>query len=190
MHILDTYLSKLPKDAVGKDIFYLRPLSRVPDNPNAPWYQSVPVGRNQLGKMVSNMCECAGIAGNKTNHSLRATAATDLFLADVPEKLIQERTGHKSVQALRLYQHTTEDQQKAVSEVLASTVKQSFLQVKDSQNYQPHAQPLYQQQPIFNIQGCTVNISMAPPQPQPLHPPPLTARMLDIALEETELHAS
>ena len=38
----------------------------------------------------------------KTNHSLRATAASELFCANVPEKLIQERTGHKSLQALRI----------------------------------------------------------------------------------------
>ena len=190
VRILDLYLSKLPRDAAEKDIFYLRPLSGVPHNPMAPWFHSVPIGRNQLGKMVPNMCTSAGIAGHKTNHSLRATAATDLFHANVPEKLIQERTGHKTVQALRVYQHTTDDQQKAVSEVLSSTTKQSFLQVKDSHNYQPHVQSLCQQQPVFNIQGCTVNISMAPPQSQPLLPPPPTAAALNIALEETELYAS
>jgi integrase len=35
-----------------------------------------------------------------TNHSLRATGATRLFEANVPEKLIQERTGHRSIDAL------------------------------------------------------------------------------------------
>ena len=78
VHILDTYLLKLPKDAVEKDIFHLRPLS----NPTAPWFQNVPIGKNQLGKMVPNMCSSAGITGNKTNHSLHATVVTDLFYAD------------------------------------------------------------------------------------------------------------
>ena len=125
-----------------KKICYLRPSSRVPHNPIAPWFQSVPIGRNQLGKMVPNMYVSAGIAGHKTNHSLRASAVTDLFQANVLEKLIQERTGHKTVQALRVYQHTTDDQQKAVSEVLSYTTKQSFLQMKDTHNYQPHLQSL------------------------------------------------
>ena len=190
VHVLDFYLSKLPKDAIDRDIFYLRPLPAVPAKPAAPWFQSVPIGRNQLAKMVPNMCSRAGTAGHKTNHSLRATAATDLYHANIPEKLIQERTGHKSVQALRVYQHTTDDQQKAVSEVLASTIKQSSLQVKDSHNYQPHVQSVCRQQPIVNIQGCTVNISMTPPQLQALHPPPPTPAMPDVALEETELYAS
>ena len=39
------------------------------------------------------MCEEAGIEG-KTNHSLRATGVTKMYLAGVPKKVIQERTGH------------------------------------------------------------------------------------------------
>ena len=187
---LDLYLSKLPRDAIDRYIFYLCPLPAVPAKPAAPWFQSVPIGRNQLATMVPSMCSKAGIAGQKTNHSLRATAATDLYHANIPEKLIQERTGHKSVQALRVYQHTTDDQQKAVSEVLASTIKQSSLQAKDSHNYQPHVQSVCWQQPIVNIQGCTVNISMTPPQLQAFQPPPPKPAMPDVALEETELYAS
>ena len=51
-----------------------------------------------------NMCSEAEISGNKTNHSLRATAATEMFRRGVPEKLIQERTGHRSLEALRSYE--------------------------------------------------------------------------------------
>ena len=45
VHILDMYLSKLPEDAISKDVFYLRPLSGVPTSPS-PWFQSVPIGKN------------------------------------------------------------------------------------------------------------------------------------------------
>ena len=53
------------------------------------------------------------------NHSLRATAATTLFKADVPEKVIQERTSHRSLDALRKYEHSTERQHGAASNILA-----------------------------------------------------------------------
>ena len=43
------------------------------------------------------MCAQAGIEADKTNHSLRATGASELFHANVPEQMIQERTGHKQV---------------------------------------------------------------------------------------------
>ena len=39
-----------------------------------------------------------GILGNKTNHSLRAYSATKLYNAGVPEKVIQDRTGHRSLE--------------------------------------------------------------------------------------------
>lgn len=45
--------------------------------------------------MVKKMFEQIGVEG-KTNHSLRATGATRLFEVNVPEKLIKERTGHRS----------------------------------------------------------------------------------------------
>lgn len=69
------------------------------------------------------MFEKVGIAG-KTNHSLRATGASALFEANVPEKLIQERTGHRSVKALRLYERTTDKQHEEVSMILAKRVEE------------------------------------------------------------------
>ena len=57
--------------------------------------------------MIKNMCRDAGISGKKTNHSLRATGTTEMFQAQVPEKIIQERTGHRSVAALRTYERTS-----------------------------------------------------------------------------------
>ena len=41
-------------------------------------------------KMVKNMCDEAGIVGNKSNHSLRVAGASSLFDAGVPERIIQQ----------------------------------------------------------------------------------------------------
>ena len=117
--LLDLYLSKLPQEAIQKDIFYVRPLYEIPTDPSKLWYAAVPVGNYNLNTKVKVMCERAGIQGHKTNHSLRATAATALYQADVPEKLIQERTGHRSLNALRVYERTTTHQQQAVSSLLS-----------------------------------------------------------------------
>ena len=73
------------------------------------------------------MCAKAGITGNKTNHSLKATGATRMFEGNVLEKIIQEQTGHRSVEALRTYQRTSLQQQKAVSCLLASPCKSNFI---------------------------------------------------------------
>ena len=74
VYLLDLYISKLPPKAVENDIFYVRPLD-VPDNPSAPWYSVTPVGKHTLSDKVK-ICNMAGLSGNKTNHSLRATGAT------------------------------------------------------------------------------------------------------------------
>ena len=66
------------------------------------------------------MCTEAGIP-RKTNHSLRATGATTLFQSKVPEKIIQKTTGHRSLEALRKYKHTSTEQHQAVSKVMIST---------------------------------------------------------------------
>ena len=89
-------MEKIPKEAIKKDNFYLQPIANVKD-PAQPWFTTVPVGRNVLSKMVKSICEDADVSGQKTNHSLRATGATEMYHAGVPEKVIQERTGHLSL---------------------------------------------------------------------------------------------
>ena len=93
VYILDRYMEKIPKEAIKKDNFYLQPIAKVKD-PAQPWFTTVPVGRNVLSKMVKNICEDARVSGQKTNHSLRATGATEMYHTGVPEKVIQERTGY------------------------------------------------------------------------------------------------
>ena len=79
-----------------------------------------------LASMLKDMfCE-AKIGGHKTKHSLHATGASELFEARVPEKIIKERTGHRSLEVLRLYERTTSNQHQAVSKVLSGQRKTTF----------------------------------------------------------------
>ena len=82
------------------------------------------------------MCRNAGIVGHKTNQSLRATGATEMYHGNVPEKLIQERTGHRSLKALRVHERSTDEQHKAVSTLLSSaqetTFQENLMAVKQS----------------------------------------------------------
>ena len=94
----------MPQKAKEMDYFYLRQLDSKPQDSSAPWYYVSLVGEHKLGRMVKETFSEIGITG-KTNHSLSA-----LFEANIPEKIIQERTGHRSVKALRMYERTTEHQ--------------------------------------------------------------------------------
>ena len=68
------------------------------------------------------MCKAAGISGYKTNHSLRATTATRLYQAGVDEQLIMERTGHRSLDGVRSYKRTSDEQRVALSDIVNLTV--------------------------------------------------------------------
>ena len=59
------------------------------------------VGINTMNDMLK-MCDQAGIE-RRSNHSLRATGASEMFQANLPEHVIQSRTGHLSLKALRTY---------------------------------------------------------------------------------------
>ena len=75
--------------------------------------------------MVKSCCEEAGIQ-KRTNHSLRATSTTLMFKGGVPEKVIQERTGHRSLEGLRKYEHTSPEQHIAAACVVGSKRKVEF----------------------------------------------------------------
>ena len=62
----------------------------------------------------------AGFNEKKTYHSLRASGATALFNAGVPEKMIQKNTGHRSLEALRKYERVSVEQQQATSRILTT----------------------------------------------------------------------
>ena len=111
--LLDLYLSKLPQAAIDKDIFYCKPLERF--DKDSHWYSQQPRGKHTLANMVKNMFTEAGVDGAFTNHSLRATGATDLFQAGVPEKLIQEFTRHHSIKALRQYERVDVTQKRLLA---------------------------------------------------------------------------
>ncbi len=145
IHILDLYFSKLPPDAWKKDYFYARPLPNVPSDPDKPWFSPVPVGKNMLATMLKNMCNEAQIDGRKANHSLHSTGASELFQAGVPEKIIKERTGHHSLEALQTYERTTTEQQQAISDILSAEKKITFQQALHSKQSisQQHSIPIH-----------------------------------------------
>ena len=123
VYLLDLHLSKLPSIAFEKDVLYWKPKNDIPKSSKEPWYHCQPVGKHKLSGMVAQMCEEAGLNERKTNHSLRVTGATSLYNGGVPEREIQQRTGHRSIEALRKYECTGEEQHQAVSSKFSSPVE-------------------------------------------------------------------
>ena len=137
----------------------------------------MPLGKDTLRSKLNTMCKQAGISGNKTNHSLRATSATQMYNSGVPEKIIQERTGHRSLEALRMYERINQRQHQAVSSVLSTPVQSTSynhyieserVKVSHTTSEAPQTTQYATVNYSFqNLHGCTINIShIPPPQPQ------------------------
>ena len=100
--------------------------------------------------MVQDMCTQAEIPGHKTNHSLWATTATRLYHAGIDEQLIMERTGHHSIDRVRSYKQTNEEQLAILSDILNVPSKQiSIASQSTQQQHDDHRAA------CFDLKGCT-----------------------------------
>ena len=171
--MLDTYLAKLPS---GSSYLYMRPLENFPKDPAKPWYTRQRVGVNKLKEIVSELFGKSGLEVHYTNHSLRATAVTRMFNSGVPEKIIGEKSGHRSLEALRSYAHTSMEQEKAAGEVIANPKKNLFPDEKPKVTEESKAPkldeveskaPKLDQRFLFpnpgfsgNMSNCTINLNI------------------------------
>ena len=192
--MLDKYIAKLPPAAKEKDLFYCRPLEK-PKNPSKPWYSVTAVGKNALQSKLKDMCSRAGISGLKTNHSLRATAATEMFQLGAPEKVIQERTGHRSIEALRSYERSSESQHRAISSLLTSSgssdsqlVYRQHTNTKSLNMPIPSAPSIYSQPmpsiTLQNLHGCTINFNCTPSSTAPVPTQPALPTYTETEIDE------
>ena len=78
-------------------------------------FEKVPVGVNKLNDFLPEMCKAAGIK-RKSSHCLPVTCISSLFKAGVEEKLIRERTGHRSESLLK-YERPSKEKIAEVSSV-------------------------------------------------------------------------
>ena len=88
------------------------------------WYSNVPTGINTLANVVKNLRQAAGFPGFFTNHSLRATAVTRLFDADVDKQLIMTKTGHVS-NAARSYKRVSDDKLQQLTDAVTCKTHKS-----------------------------------------------------------------
>ena len=167
VRLFKEYKKRLPQTITDSSPFYLSPLK----NPKGiTWYSSVAVGHNTLSKTVKRLCETADITGFKTNHSLRVTNATRLFQSGAEEQLIMERTGHRSIDGVRAYKRSSEEQHRSISYVLNAATNgstpvetpkklklDSNAPIEQSSSVQTPSQKPLQQQVLPNISftGCS-----------------------------------
>ncbi len=86
-----------------------------------------------------------------------------MFQAGVPEKIIKERTGHHSLEALQTYERTTTEQHQAISDILSAEKKIKFQQALHSKQsiLQQHSIPIHIQHmaPCQTYHNSTFNFN-------------------------------
>ena len=132
--LLDTYISRLPP---GAKYFYMRPLINVPSDPSKSWYTKQRVGINTIKGMIPKIFEKAGLQEKYSNHSLRATSITRMFNAGITEKVIAERSGHRSLKALRSYEKTSSEQEQLAGESITKDTNVNDTNRKPSKAPEP-----------------------------------------------------
>ena len=125
VQLFKLYHSVCPKER-PKNAFYLTPLTHPKAN---LWFAKTPYGHNKLSSTVKHLCSKAGITGYKTNHSLRATAASRLYQAGVDEQLVMECTSHHSIEGVRSYKRTFDVQQQFFSDFLNSKPLEEIMNI-------------------------------------------------------------
>ncbi len=94
--LFEQYLSRRPQfDPKCSRDLYLRLLGKTPKT--NIWYSCQPMGVHSISKVVKRMTEQAGLTGNFSNHSCRATAPTLMYREGMDEQRICELTGHRSI---------------------------------------------------------------------------------------------
>ena len=156
---MDKDIAKLPPKAKAKDIFYLKPKTVQPKDPCAPWFTAIPLGKNKLTKMMKTMAVEGKLDKPLTNHSLCAYGVAKMFATNIPEKLMIERSGHRSVDGLRQYKRTNMLQELQVYKALQSKQevdKEKKVPVLAQPASSPHSMPSFSDGTFNN---CTFQVS-------------------------------
>lgn len=142
----ERYVVLLP-DNRPPNAFYFKPLKKaIP----TCWYSNAPLGHHTLRKTVSRLCELAGISGNKTNHSLCVTAATQLYRSGIDKQLVLEQMGHRSLKGVHSYKRRSTSQKEEASDILNSCLCMDV--VKASEGSTSLSKPVFLTATLLSLQ--------------------------------------
>ncbi|KAL9988017.1 hypothetical protein ACROYT_G002414 [Oculina patagonica] len=160
-----------------EDPFYLAVKHKRKSDDNI-WYLRTPLGKNQLGKFLSDAVSAAGLQSGKkklTNHSVRKTSIGRLLDGNFPENYVMQLSGHKNIQSLSSYKSASLGHQRQMSDTLSgrkepenastsdinSSIQDSATSVSCSSSSNA-LEAVFAGANISSISGCTFQVMTGP----------------------------
>lgn len=109
------YVGHSPQGEKVPENFFLTPVANPTTN---IWYKAVPVGKNNLAKMMQKIASNASLEGKFANSSGRKTVIQSLREEFNPLE-ISELTGHADPNSISSYSHNPAEKQRRMSNKLA-----------------------------------------------------------------------
>ena len=124
--------------ASGHRAFY--PTAQATDNERCPvkYYKlfrshrpiemnqpACPLGKNEIGKLLTKAAQNAGLPGRVTNHSVRKTDISRLLVSDVPENYVAQLSGNRNLKSLDSYKSASIQHQRRMSLALSRSQPQA-----------------------------------------------------------------
>ena len=135
----------------------MRLLPKTPVDYIKPWYTRQRVGVNIIKQLLPKICGSTEKDTKYTNHSLRATTITRMVNGSIPERVIAENSGHKSIKSLRCYEKTSFKQEQVAGQLIIGTdvpKEEPTMTKKKQEPAKPN--PVHEFSGTLNI--CTINI--------------------------------
>ena len=146
---------------------------------DAVWYKKSPLGKNEIGKLLTKAAQNAGLPGRVTNHSVRKTCISRLLDSDVPGNYVAQLSGHRNLKSLNSYKSASIQHQRRMSLALSrsSTTTSELQAVGNTQatttmESTSMATTKEAGLAIFqgaNFQNCSFNIQITNHDQPPLH---------------------
>ena len=100
------------------EFLWQKPLENINRLNPEVWYSKQHLGKNTLGKFMTEASQKCELSKIYKNHSIRVTGITVLIRMKFSPSEIMSVSGHKSVQSLSNYQHTQPKQKVQMGQVL------------------------------------------------------------------------
>ena len=135
------------------------------------WYMRVPLGKNEIGKLLKTAAQSAGLQGNFTNHSVRKTCISRLMDAEVPINYVAQLSGHRNLKSLDSYKATYANYQRKMSLILSrsgqESTQTSTVSVHENTTLPANLPKYVSKSGVFSgacigkIEGCTFTFNIA-----------------------------